>query len=349
MQTLTYSSMACARRCLRQYYYSHELRLRATRNAAALRIGSAIHDGLALLAEGVVPSAAINAMILGYDESPDSDPYEQVIVATLIAGYAWRYGNDDLEYVEIEEPWAMPLVNPDTGRASRTWGLAGKRDGIATNGAGRTFVVEHKTCSEDLGPDSDYWLRLRNDQQISLYVLAALHQGLAVEGVIYDVIRKPTIRPRQIPLLDDDGFKVVFDDDTAERILLKSGKPRQSAGEGMTLQARVETPEEYGARLLADIEERPDFYYARREVPRLDDDLETCALECWQQAKMLTDCQRHGRWFRSVGRNTCSFCDYAAICLQSLTVDPDSPPAGFEIIVDPHPELSQEDNADAES
>jgi len=345
---LTHSAMSCARRCLRQFYYRYELGLRGKREASALRTGGAIHHGLELWSKGATPEAAVLAATEGYTTCPAwADPYdwsiERETVANLLAGYFWRYGEVAMEYVEIEKPWVMPLGNPQTGRESRTYELAGKRDGIVRTQDGRLFVLERKTTGEEIGPDSDYWLRLRCDQQISLYVISALQQGHDVSGVLYDVIRKPTIRPRQVPLLDEDGLKVVVDEQTGERIVNKDGKPRQSPGPGMKLAARPESPEEYGSRLLGDIEERPDYYYQRREVPRLEDDLGECRLECWQQAKLLSDCRRWGRWFRNVGRNTCSFCEYANLCLQSITVDPEVPPDGFEIVSDVNPELSEGD------
>jgi hypothetical protein len=325
--------MACARRCLRQYFYRYELALRSRRDAAALRLGAAVHVGLEFWSRGTPADQAILAATKGYETCPAwADSYdwqiEREIVANLLAGYFWRYGNDVLEYVEIEKPWEMPLVNPATGRESRTYQLAGKRDGLVR-------------ATEDIGPDSEYWLRLRCDQQISLYTLSALHEGHDVSGVLYDVIRKPTIRPRQIPLLDEASLKMVVDEATGERMFNKDGKPRQSAGPGMKLATRQETPEEFGARLLADIEERPDYYFQRREVPRLEDDLQAFRLECWQQAQLLSDCRRWGRWFRNVGRNTCSFCEYSRLCLQSITVAPEAPPDGFEIVNDVHPELAE--------
>jgi len=357
---LTHSAMACARRCLRQYYFRYELGLRSRREAAALRMGAAVHVGLEHWSRGASPEQAILEATTDYATCPPwAEPYdwqiEGEIVGNLLAGYFWRYQNNDIEYVEIEKPWDAPLVNPRTGRESRIWRLAGKRDGIVRIPDGRLFVLERKTAGEDIGPDSDYWLRLRCDQQISLYVISAFHQGHDVAGVLYDVIRKPTIRPRQVPLVDKDGRKFVVDEQTGNRIFKKDGQPRQSAGAGMKLSTRPETPEEYGARLLADIEERSDYYYQRREVPRLEDDLQAFRLECWQQAKLLTDCRHWGRWFRNVGRNTCSFCEYANLCLQSITVDPpacaasvaagrEAPPDGFEIVADVNPELSEGDD-----
>ena len=346
MSILTHSAMSTARQCLRKYWYRYEAGLRRTRDAQPLRIGSAMHLGLELFGKGVDVGEAVAQVAEGYASIPDwailEDWYvERETVEALLVGYAWRWANEPLDLLEVEGEWAMPLVNPETSQPSRTWTLAGKRDGICRMHDGRLAVREAKTTGEDIGPDSDYWLRLRGDQQISLYMLAARNDGHDVQTVLYDVIRKPSIRPRQIPQLDSDGHKQVVDAD-GERVYLSSGKPRQSAGEGMTLLARRETPEEYGARLLTDIEERPGYYYQRREVPRLEADLEECRYEVWQQGRLLADCRRHGRWFRSVNGLTCPFCEYAEVCLNSIAVDPANPPEGFEVAEDVHPELKGE-------
>jgi hypothetical protein len=254
---------------------------------------------------------------------------ELEIVGSLFGGYAWRYELDDVKVLETELQFEVPLINPETGAASRTFHLAGKLDAIAQLADGR----------EDIGPESDYWLRLRVDPQISQYVVAARAIGHNIETVLYDVTRKPTIRPRQIPEVDGDGLKIVTDDATGERVLNKNGSPRQTGGEGMTVKSRPETPEEFGKRLLDDIGERPDYYYQRREIPRLEDDLLEFNLEVWQQAKHLMDCRSNHRWFRNAGRWTCPFCEFADLCLQSIHVDPGLPPAGYEILSRVHPEL----------
>ena len=236
----------------------------------------------------------------------------------------------------------MPLVNPDTGAASRTFQLAGRRDGLV-RWDDRLMVLERKSTGEDIEPDSEYWQRLRIDPQISQYALAARHEGHDVAGVLYDVPRKPTIRPRQIPLLDEDGLKTVVIDETGERAMNKNGKPRQSSGPGMTLMSRVETDKEFGARLNLDIGERPEHYFARREIPLLEDHLAEFQAEVWQTGQLLIQCRNRKIWFKSVGRMTCGFCDYKNLCLQSIRVEPGDVPAGYERLDDSHPELREEE------
>jgi len=304
---LTATRLSCLRRCCRQHYYRYELGLSRIRRAAPLRFGSAFHVGLALH-RGLfrdADAAVIDTATGGYEVCPDwADPTDWAVereqLRQLLAGHFWRYRDDNLGFLTVEGIFELPLINPTTGGSSRTFRLAGKMDGIVRLADGRLAVLEYKTAGEDISPDSAYWLRLRRDGQISMYVLAARALGHDVATVLYDVTRKPTIRLR-----------------------------------------KGETPEQYGERLLKDIGDRPDYYFQRREIPCLEDQLEQFRCELWQQAKLLLACRRHGWWFRNVSALTCRNCQFSHFCLDGVTVVPDGPPpSGFEFLPDVHPELA---------
>ncbi len=346
---LTQSRLATLRQCPRKHWYRYEVGLARATTANYLRIGKAFHRGLELRGLGATQEAAIADALLPYSAPPpgvDEHEYavERETVAHLLAGYYWRYENDELAVQQTELQFHIPLVNPDSARASAAHELAGKIDAIVRLPDGRLALLEYKTAGEDIGPESDYWLRLRGDAQISTYMIAARALGYDIATVMYDVTRKPTIRPRQIPLTDADGLKIVLDAAGA-RVLTKQGKPRQTGDTelGYMLQTRPETPEEFGRRLLADIADRPDYYYQRREVPRLDDDLAECRVELWQQSQQLLETRRRGRWFRNVTRMNCGGCEFAGICLNNVTVDPANPPSGFVVLENVHPELDDLD------
>jgi len=346
MNRLTATRLGSLRRCPRQHYYRYELGLSRIRDAAALRFGAAYHVGLELFNSGKSADEAIATATAGYATCPAwAEPAEWAVecekIRQLLAGYFWRYENDYIEILSAEQVFESSLVNPVTGSASRTFSLAGKIDALVRLNNARLAVLEYKTTGEDIGPDSEYWLRLRCDPQISQYILGARALGHDTATVIYDVTRKPTIQPKQIPVLDEDGLKIVVDEHD-ERIYNANRRPRQSpdSKKGWKLETRTESPEEYGRRLLEDIGDRPDFYYARREVPRLEDELQEFQLELWQQTRQLREAQRHGRWFRNVGRMTCEYCEFSELCLQSVEVNPGSPPAGYEILSDVHAELA---------
>lgn len=307
---LTSTRLATLRRCPRQHYFRYELGLSRVRTSDALRLGAAFHHGLERHNRGANPTDAILEATAGYASPPEwADEFDWAVeretLAQLLAGHFWRYEHDDLEFLAVERAFALPLINPRSGRPSRAFMLAGKIDAIVRLADGRLAVLEYKTAGEDIGPDSDYWLRLRCDPQISQYVLAARGLGYDVATVLYDVTRKPTIRPRNKPA--------------------------------------PETPEDFGRRLYADIGNRPDYYFQRREVPRLEDELAEFQLEVWQQAKQLLEARRHGRWFRNIHRFTCGMCEFADLCLHGVRVTPDVAPAGFQILSDVHPELSTGD------
>lgn len=327
---LTSTRLATLRRCQRQHYYRYELALSRVRTGDALRLGAAFHRGLELRNRGAGPANAIAEAASGYQQVPEwADGFEweveREVVQQLLAGHFWRYENDDIEVVAVERIFRRPLVNPFTGRWSRAFILGGKIDAIVRLADGRHAVLEYKTTGEDIGPDSDYWLRLRCDPQISLYVIAARALGYDVATVLYDVTRKPTIAPlRATP--------------PEKRKYTKDGRLYATQREC------DETPEEFGGRLLTDIGDRPDYYFQRREVPRLDDELAEFQAELWQQAKQFLDARRHGRWFRNIHRFTCGTCEFADLCLNGARVVPGAAPSGFQIQTDVHPELSAGDD-----
>lgn len=314
---LTSTRLSSLRRCPRLHYYRYEMGLSRIRSATALRFGAAFHLGREHFNRNRDRDAAVAAAMAAYQILPQwADPVDWAVecetVKALLSGHLWRYGNDNIEFIAVEMSFEIPLVNPDTGVASRKFTLAGKIDAIVRLADGRLAVLEYKTAGEDIADGAEYWLRLRCDGQISQYVLAARAMGHDVATVIYDVTRKPTIRLRQ-----------------------------------------SETPEAYGQRLLDDIGERPDYYYQRREVPRLEDELASYRTELWQQAQGLIELRRRAvklddpsnAHFRNVGKMTCGYCEFADLCLNGVRVDPANPPVGFEILADVNPELGEGDAA----
>lgn len=347
-ELLTHSRQDTFKTCRRKAWYAYELGMRRIDDAKALRMGAAFHDGVAALGNGEGNEAA--CMVAGepYANCPDAfDPYEWAIeretVLRLICAYEWRWAAAPLEYLgRTEKPFRLPLINPATGKPTPSFDLAGKMDAVVRIEDGRGAVKESKMLGEDIGPDSPLWRRLRMDHQISLYIHTAREIGYKVDTVLYDVTRKPTIAPTAVPLLDADGVKIVLDAH-GERVRTKDGKKwRQTAStdDGYRLLTRTMTPDEWGAKLTADIMERPDYYFARVEVPRLDQDIEEYRYELWDIQLAIRDAQKTGRWYRTVGKN-CQFCPYFDPCSTSQQIDPAHPPAGFEILTNVHPELGE--------
>ena len=358
---LTNSALATYKTCPRKYYLKYECRLAPQREADYFRLGSAYHYGQETLARGGSLDEAVAAIHANYDHPPEwvtADPdtlarwyYEAVTVECLLRGHVWRWQEERLAPLAAEQVFDLPLVNPETGAATPNYRLGGMIDQLVKLPDKRTAVLEFKTTGFELSPESDYWARLRMDHQISTYYLAA--QALVVGGaatVVYDVTRKPTIRPGTVPLLDEDGLKIVLNEQGA-RVWRKDGKaPKQSADSaaGEKLQIRAATLAEWAERLMQDIYERPDWYYARREVPRLTADIDEYQDELWQQQQQLRASELRGRWFRNtaacLGFQKCEFFAIcAAGCTPAALQDDTMPaPAGYERRESRHPELPQE-------
>ena len=338
---LTASRMGSLLSCPRQHYWKYEIGLQATVESAALRFGSAWHRGMEARAKGGDFDGCLGAAV------PEGFEFDEVSVATLAAllrGYIDRYTPDIIaSKSNPETAFCFPL------EGSRTFSVAGKMDNLAQLADGRLVIFEHKTTSESIDAESDYWLRLRFNTQLYQYILAARDMGWDVSTVIYDVVRKPAIEPKRVLILDEGGNKIVFDAQ-GQRVFKKDGSPRESADKekGFSLHSRIETPREFADRLYEDLKSRPDFYFARREVPILEDELNEFVAQRLTLSRMILSCRqmekrvgkREQAWPRNVSSMQCKGCFFSSFCLQNISVDTNHLPAGFEIKL--NPELSNQ-------
>lgn len=317
---ITASRVRAFQRCPRYHHIRYNLGYRTTERAAPLAFGSLFHRALEAwwtAADGPRIEAAIEQL----DREVDSDPYDLARAQALIEGYDIRWSDAGLTPELVEATFELPLTNPQTGAASRTYRLAGKVDAIVRSGP-QLWLLEHKTTSETITPGSAYWAKLRMDNQVSMYLNGAEALGRPVSGCIYDVIGKPTLRPYKATPPEVRKYK-------------KDGSLYANQRE------EDETPEEYLSRLRWDISENPDRYYQRAEVVRIGDELQEFDWELWQTARAIRDAEiaeRHPR-----NPNACFQwqrpCDYFDVCSGSASLDDVS---RFVHETDPHPELQEE-------
>jgi hypothetical protein len=218
-----------------------------------------------------------------------ADPFDLARAEAMLRGYDARWGTEPYEVLAVEAEFRAPLVNPETGAASRTWQRGGKIDAIARDSAGRILVVEHKTASEDITPGSSYWRRLSMDGQVSGYFLGSDALGFPAEACLYDVLAKPKLRPYEV---------------SKKRV-------------------EPETPEEFRARCLAAIAEDPNAYFRRGEVVRLQAEAEEALFDDWQTAQQMREAERLGRFPRNPdacmkwGRP----CDFFDVCAGEASIE----------------------------
>jgi hypothetical protein len=96
----------------------------------------------------------------------------------------------DRPVVEIEKEFVGEIRNPDTGRQSQTFRIAGKVDGIVRCHDG-LYLLEHKTAST---VDASYLDKLWTDTQIALYCYYLRELGYPIVGVIYNVLLKSRLK-----------------------------------------------------------------------------------------------------------------------------------------------------------
>lgn len=256
-----------------------------------------------------------------------TDLYALARARALVTVYdeVWSAKLSEYEIIEAEREFTFPLLNPETEAASRTFDEAGKIDVLARHKPTNQLVVfEHKTTSDGIEPQSNYWDRLRLDPQCSKYFLAAMQQGKDAKALIYDVVSKPAHRPSLIPEIDKEGFKVVKDA-AGNRIFLANGKkPRETgdAEKGWVVQGRQENPTEFETRLLSVLRAEPGSYFAQREVPRLDSDILEYMNDAWSLSQQILYFRQRKIWPRNP--NSCTMygtCEFFDICCGRASVD----------------------------
>ena len=276
---------------------------------------------------------------------------ERITLLYSLVGYQWYYNEDDAYYEveQAEQKFDIPLRSPTTGRKLQAR-LRGKIDRVFSAGNNR-FVHEYKSTSKNIDPDSTYWNHLTLDTQTRLYTYAAKELGLGMCGVLYDVWSKPKSRPKKLTQGDSkkfvaDGmycgeeFNVKVGD--GEKlgdyvvVIVVNGKPAEvtpGAKEG-TFAIR-ETPEMYGARLLQDITQRPEFYFARREIAHTANDIEKFERQLYNIYKGIKNMSRTDGWWED--ENACQntfTCSYINFCYNHIDIQPGDIPEGFRCIYD---------------
>ena len=323
-ELLTSSRTTTALNCLRQHYYRYELGLRSTEDADALLFGTAVHAALQARANGAK-----------FDDLFQIEKVENFTDAKLyglVGGYYRAYDGEG-DAIETMKPEIE--FGPDPICGSRTFFGAGKIDGLATLKDGRTALVEHKTTGEDISDGADYWLRLSFNPQLYKYWIALDDRGITPDTVIYDVIRKPTIKPGKDETPQEFALRLLEDcTGDAVQATTKDGKPRFSPS---------------GAPMMA--KRGRDFYFKRREVAITSAMVNEYKVQTRAVCHILTYIKSEARdvaekggdpataWPRNCNGFACDNCAYRTICHGRVTIDRDCPPAGFKI-VPPNEEIS---------
>lgn len=228
----------------------------------------------------------------------------------LLRGYHARFADSNVyRPIEVEQMTVAPLCNPATQARSKTFQLAGRLDVLAYDQTNRLVVIDHKTTSQDVSDiDAPYWRQLRVEAQPSHYMLLQWLNGRKCDVAMWDVVRKPSISPKKLSKADRASAVSMHE---------YFGRQLSEVTLRRLLEDERETPEMYEARLTHDCtNERPDWYFQRRPVPRLDGDLLEQAQELWDYSQEIILARRHNRHGKNDGACMAynSPCRYLGIC-----------------------------------
>ena len=257
---------------------------------------------------------ALDTALAAIDDSIQSEPdgTMRAQIRALVRGWDVRWRDSGWRAVETEEEFYQPIHNPQAKRVSksRTFSLAGKRDALIEHPdkPNELHLYDLKSTSSNIqDPLDPFWKIQQINPQISTYYLAAWQAGRKLTGCLWDAIRKPGIKPKKITKADSKS-------------ILETGKyfGRQISTEtrDIAFAGVTENAELYECRLAADIAERPDRYYQRRNVVRLDSELLEFADELWEVSQDIRECKISNRWWRSSQAcfNYSRACEYLSIC-----------------------------------
>lgn len=357
-EPLTKTNLGIKDRCDQLFHLTKNLGYRATSVADALRFGSLYHIGREIWwstmrviqaqeqsrAEGhsnlvTDPMNAIRMAIQGMRSSTvgkEVDEFDLVKAEELMRGYHACYVDQPYKILFVEKQMTAKHLNPETGGQSQTWDLMGVLDSGAIDEQGRFVIFEGKTSSLDITPGSTYWQNLQMDPQPSIYwILASENPDLPeVQGVIYDVVKKPAIRPYKETPDDKKKFKC---DKRCKGKCVGHTDGVLYAGQHET----SETPEEYRMRLKQDIRDHIDEYYVRGEITRTAKELEEFREVAWQKGLQIQNNRSKGTHPKSPG--ACEqyrhMCEFFPVCTGQASLDD---PLLYTKIDNVNPELKVE-------
>ncbi len=328
---LTYSALNTFRNCPRKYKNRYLDNLRPRERAEALSFGSVIHAAIELWYRSPDSESRLPDVLAYIDDAFENrvvDLNQMVqwhLASAMIRGYAQRYATEEFEIVEVEKEFVGEIRNPDTGRQSQTFRIAGKVDGIVRCHDG-LYLLEHKTAST---VDASYLDKLWTDTQIALYCYYLRELGYPIVGVIYNVLLKSRLKQGK--------------GETQEEYEVRHAElaAKNKSGKSTAKRQMPETDDEFQAR-LTEWYSRPEAFH-REFIYLSEDRLAMLQDEVWEITQQYLDARRRGKWLLNTS-NCFSYqrpCEYLAYCQSGF--NPNVADNLYEIAL-PNEELSRVDS-----
>ncbi len=301
---LTFSAINCFRNCPRKFKHRYVDFLRPLEKVDTLAFGKVVHGALELWHTLPADNHRLLAVLDFIDSkypNRGTDAREKAtwqLARAIMIGYAERYAQEEFEVLHVEKEFEAEIRNPDTGRTSQTFTMAGKVDGIVRAGD-EVYLLEHKTASS---LTSDYLDRLWTDTQIALYSFYLRQLGFRVIGIIYNVLLKSRLQQRGGET--DEEFE-------ARRTALAA---KNKSGKSTAQRQEPESDEEFAAR-LHDWYARPEAFH-RERIYLSQDRLAMVQEEVWEITQQYLDARSRGKWLLNTS-NCFSYqrpCEYLPYC-----------------------------------
>ena len=299
---LTTSQVKCFKTCRKRYELEYVEMLKPIETPKALEIGTLYHVGLEHLLSGLSMDA-VKVCLIELQEANalhkgiDFDPMNAYIAAEMCRAWNRDSGWQNWKILHVEKSFEV-----STGYAKR---LLGKIDGVCIRPeTGKPYLIEHKTTSMWGVDGTDYLHNLLWDEQSTNYLYAyrrmledGVLEGEAVDGIFYDIIEKPSIKP----------FTATPPE---KRKYTKDG--RLYAGQHES----DETPEEFRLRVREWYEEKPRIHTAY--VYRTPADIEAQINDFNLTLKDINAAERDSTWYRNPEACKILPCPYRSKCLDNV-------------------------------
>ena len=288
---LTSSSMGTLQTCAENYRLRYIQNLEAINRPGFLHLGSAFHDSVEVFRK--TKHCTKSDMLMAAGKSVDVLSGDDMCVLTvMVETYYFKYKGEAGGFAEVEWEFDHPLTNSPDGPA-----IAGKVDAICKAGDGH-LIFETKTAGR---VDGAYLDRLWHARQSLVYNWVLNELGWGVQGVLYDIVAKPTIK--RLLATPVEKRKYVTDKDTGEQRLYSKQRERD------------ETDAEFIGRLRAWYQAHPEALH-RELIVYTQAQLEAIGQDIKNEVKRLEWHMHSGVWPRSL--NSCHRfnrpCEFSPLC-----------------------------------
>jgi len=291
------------------------------------------------------------------NKEPEDVEVERNRLLFSLMGYIEYFSEDEKNYetVATEIKFKLPLF--DNGKPIPGVVIVGKIDRIFKDKAGGFYcIMEHKSTGSSIDSDSTYWGNLTLDVQTLIYLCAAnrLASMGRIPGVpkgtvfktLYNVWHKPRTAPKNLTQRDSKNFVETgeyygqkfnvtgpgVDVPSEERDVYVNGTPVEyTSGRKDGTFAIKESPAMYGVRLLTDIQQNPGNHFARKIIPRTQDDIDGFEQELVNIAKTIKYMRDNDLCFGNGDQCEATFkCEYLDYCYARRIILSDEIPEGFK-------------------